>query len=107
VGTIRRAAVTGLFAAWLAPLTASADNPSSGRNAGGDLQLERPAEPVQADRPAEPVQTERPAEPVQTERPAEPAKAERPAEPAKEERPAEPVVEAQQDPASAEAGRKG
>jgi hypothetical protein len=46
VGTIRRAAVTGLFAAWLAPLTASAGNPSSGRDAGGELQVERPAEPA-------------------------------------------------------------
>jgi hypothetical protein len=46
VGTIRRAAVTGLFAAWLAPLTASAGNPSSGRDAGGDLQVERPADPA-------------------------------------------------------------
>ncbi|MGK7867055.1 hypothetical protein [Falsiroseomonas sp. E2-1-a20] len=45
MGTIRRAAVTGLFAAWLAPLTASADNPSTGRNAGGDLWAERPADP--------------------------------------------------------------
>ncbi|MGG5886718.1 hypothetical protein ACLF3G_06220 [Falsiroseomonas sp. HC035] len=44
MGTIRRAAVTGLFAAWLAPLTASADH-ASGRDAGGDLRAERPADP--------------------------------------------------------------
>jgi hypothetical protein len=53
MGTIRRAAVTGLFAAWLAPLTASADNPSTGRNAGGDMQLERRAEPLAESAPAQ------------------------------------------------------
>jgi hypothetical protein len=60
MGTIRRAAVTGLFAAWLAPLAGSADNPSAGRKAGGDLRVERRPEPVaEPDRRADPGEVAR------------------------------------------------
>lgn len=44
MGTIRRATVTGLFAAWLAPLTAGAAGQTTSIATETESQVERPAE---------------------------------------------------------------